>query len=186
MSGRAETMPEGVTVIKVGGSLARAPGLPDRLEILDRLTRRSPCLVVPGGGPFADTVREQAERHGLDEHAAHWMAVLAMDQYAYLLTSAIGGRLVQGPREIARALAAGLVPVLAPYRWLRREDPLPHEWRVTSDSIAAWVAGRLAADRLLLLKSGPGRCDVDPYFRTALPEGLPWDIITPDDAARTS
>ena len=40
-----------------------------------------------------------------------------------------------------RALSAGHVPVLAPSRWLREADPLPHAWTVTSDSIAAWVAG---------------------------------------------
>lgn len=186
MSETSDTLPGGVTVIKVGGSLARAPGLTDRLEILGLLTRRWPCVVVPGGGSFADAVREQADRHGLDEHAAHWMAVLAMDQYAHLLTSVLGGRLVRGPGAIATALRAGLVPVLAPYEWLRREDPLPHDWSVTSDSIAAWVAGRLAARRLVLLKSGPGRRDVDAYFGTALPEGLPWEVITPDEPAPTS
>lgn len=185
MSEAIETSTEGITVVKVGGSLARRPGLDDRLQILDRLTRRSPCVVVPGGGPFADTVREQADRHGLDEHVAHWMAVLAMDQYAHLLTNAIAGRLVQGLREIESAIAAGVVPVLAPYEWLRREDPLPHDWIVTSDSIAAWVAGRLGAARLVLLKSGPGRRGVDAYFRTALPEGLSWEVITPDEPTPT-
>lgn len=186
MSETLEALPEGITVIKVGGSLARAPGLADRLEILERVTRGSPSVIVPGGGPFVDTVRDQADRHGLDEHLAHWMAVLAMDQYAHLLTSAIGGHLARGPRRIATILDAGGVPVLAPYDWLRREDPLPHDWSVTSDSIAAWVAGRLAARRLVLLKSTPGRSGVDAYFRTALPAGLQWEVVTPDGPAPTS
>ena len=49
-------------------------------------------------------------------------------------------------------LAAGRVPVIAPYRWLREADPLPHSWDVTSDSIAAWLASALGAARLVLVK----------------------------------
>ena len=44
--------------------------------------------------------------------------------------------------------AAGRVPVLAPSAWLRAADPLPHSWDVTSDSIAAWIAGQAGALRL--------------------------------------
>src|SRR2546427_3560943 len=40
----------------------------------------------------------------------------------------------EGETEIAAALAAGRIPVLAPFRWLRTADPLPHSWDVTSDS----------------------------------------------------
>ena len=67
----------------------------------------------------------------------------------------------RGRMRSASAVADGRLAVLAPFRWLRAADPLPHGWHVTSDSIAAWVAARLAARRLVLLKSlegapGPG------------------------------
>ena len=42
-------------------------------------------LVVPGGGPMADLVREIYSRWDLSDEAAHWMAVLAMEQYAHFL-----------------------------------------------------------------------------------------------------
>jgi aspartokinase-like uncharacterized kinase len=35
-------------------------------------------------------------------------------------------------------------------------DALPESWQVTSDSIAAWVAGREGADRLVLVKAVDG------------------------------
>ncbi len=41
---------------------------------------------------------------------------------------------------------------------MRKRDPLPHSWDVTSDSIAAWIADFLALD-LLLLKSVDGIFD---------------------------
>jgi len=76
------------------------------------------------------------------------------------------------------------VPVLAPYAWLRRDDPLPHSWQVTSDSIAAWIARTIRARRLVLVKppgSTPGPGSVDSHFaqvRGALEcEFVPADAI---------
>src|SRR5438874_12170688 len=99
------------------------------------------------------------------------MAVLAMDQYAHLIAGKLPDAvIVAEAREIADALSArpvGRVPVLAPYRWLRETDPLPHSWDVTSDSIAAWVAGRVGARRLVLVKPPGLRSGVettDAYF----------------------
>ena len=83
------------------------------------------------------------------------------------------------------AWMSGRLPILAPRRFLdeddRRSDPLPHNWRVTSDTIAARVADRLGAIELVLLKSAtlPAGTDraaaarlglVDPEFpRAAAP-----------------
>jgi aspartokinase-like uncharacterized kinase len=50
------------------------------------------------------------------------------------------------------------VSILFPYRLLKTEDPLPHTWDVTSDTIAAWVAKRTGA---MFLKV----TDVDGIFK---------------------
>ena len=57
-------------------------------------------LVVPGGGPMADLVREIYSRGDLSQEAAHWMAILAMEQYAYFLADGSGAALT---REIRRS-----------------------------------------------------------------------------------
>jgi aspartokinase-like uncharacterized kinase len=187
-------MPE--AVIKVGGSLAGDPGLPRLLETLGELAAAGHrLLIVPGGGPFADAVRAACAAHDPGPTAAHWMAILAMDQYAHLLAARTpGAALVVEPAEVAGVLAAGRPAVLAPYAWLRAADPLPHGWDVTSDSIAAWIAARLGAPRLVLLKSVDGlrdeagtvlarvprralggRDEVDGYFARALePSTVCW------------
>jgi aspartokinase-like uncharacterized kinase len=106
-----------------------------------------------------------------------------MDQYAILLASRIrNAELVHGRGEIARARARGRIPVLAPYRWLREADPLPHSWDVTSDSIAAWVAAEIGARQLILIKPSTGdqHTVVDPYFERACPPSLECSIVTPD------
>ena len=57
------------------------------------------------------------------------MAILAMDQYAHVLAERIAGAtLVEEPGAVAAALGAAGVAVLAPYRWMRAADVLPHSW----------------------------------------------------------
>jgi aspartokinase-like uncharacterized kinase len=175
------------TVVKLGGGvLAHTGHFEAALTAIAAAARKSRLLVVPGGGPFADAVREVDRRLRLGNDAAHWMAVLAMDQYAHLVAARLAGSvMVSEPREIAAALGAcpkGQVPVLAPYRWLRETDPLPHTWMVTSDSIAAWVAGRVGARRLVLVKPPGAAGDelVDAHFSRALPAHV-TSVIVPAD-----
>jgi aspartokinase-like uncharacterized kinase len=168
-------------VVKIGGSLlANTTQLDATLETIARAACDARLLVVPGGGPFADTVRDIDRRIGLPDTTAHWMAVLSMDQYGHLLAWRLqDAMLIWEPSEITAAHQKGRVPVLAPSRWLREMDPLPHTWDVTSDSIAAWVAGAVAAVRLVLIKPVSGAA-VDPHFPRALPEGIQYLIVAAD------
>lgn len=174
---------QNITVIKVGGGLSWVPGALDRACLMvGSLARDWPLVVVPGGGPFADGVREFDRRMGLSPDAAHWMAILAMDQYAHVLASRIAGAvLVEEPGCIREALTTAGPVVLAPSRWMRSADVLPHTWDVTSDSIAAFVAGALSARRLILIKPDPTASQpLDHYFNTALPDGMPYLILGAD------
>ena len=127
-------------VVKVGGSLF------DRVVPLLAVFREvgRPVLIVPGGGKFADLVRRLA----VSDTTGHWMAIAGMEQFGWYIASH------DVPAVSALALPAE-VTVLLPYCALRRTDPLPHSWNVTSDTIAAWVAKELSLD-LLLLKSVDG------------------------------
>jgi 5-(aminomethyl)-3-furanmethanol phosphate kinase len=181
------------TVVKLGGGVfADAVRFNAALAAIAAAALSRRLLIVPGGGPFADAVRDVDRRLGLSDTAAHWMAVLAMDQYAHLIASRLAGAVVVAePNGVAAALDARTIPVLAPYRWLREADPLPHSWDVTSDSIAAWVAGRLGARRLVLVKpAGVQGSDetVDPYFARALPRSVTSLVVTADriDALRST
>jgi aspartokinase-like uncharacterized kinase len=168
-----------INVIKIGGGLT---AIPHALEEVCAAVARASCdhrlVIVPGGGPFADAVREFDRRVGMSPDAAHWMAILAMDQYAQVLVERIPGAvLVDEPGAIPEAVGLSRVAVLAPSRWMRSADVLPHTWEVTSDSIAAFVAGALDAARLVLLKPTEHEDGVDPYFATALPTGMPWSVM---------
>jgi aspartokinase-like uncharacterized kinase len=127
-------------IVKVGGSLYNQ--IPDIAPILIASDR--PLFIIPGGGPFADLVRQVR----VNNDAAHWMAIAAMEQYGWFISSF-------GIVTTDRIAVPLTTTILLPYRCLRLTDILPHTWDVTSDTIAAWVAGTLHLD-LLLLKSIDG------------------------------
>ncbi len=173
------------TVVKVGGGLLGKAGAFELvIEALTAFRRGRRVLVLPGGGPFADAVRQMFKRAKIGEDAAHWMAVLGMDQYAHALAARLpDAALVDGEGGIAAAVQAARLPVLAPYRWLRAADPLPHSWEVTSDSIAAWLAGQVRARRVVLIKPAPAEPAqlVDSSFLRTLPRGVEHLVVTADD-----
>ncbi len=151
-----------VTVVKLGGSLAPHAG-----EIIPALRSASrPLLIVPGGGAFADAVRQS----GADEVAAHWMACAAMDQYGWTLAA-------RGIGTTTRIARPRFPCILLPYCALRRYDPLPHSWDVTSDTIAAWVAGKLGGD-LLVLKSVDG-IETAGKLLTRIEKPVATDVVDP-------
>jgi aspartokinase-like uncharacterized kinase len=130
-------------VIKLGGSLM--PVARDLMRTLVALTDEGySFLVVPGGGPMADLVRMIYSSHKTTDEAAHWMAILAMEQYAYFLAD--GGiasltRNICHPPQVKQA-----VEVLLPYQALLEDDlGLVHTWDYTSDSVALLVAAQLKA-----------------------------------------
>lgn len=180
------------TVVKIGGRAWAAPAI--LAPIAEAVARANCLLVVPGGGLFADRVREVDREFGLSDTAAHWMAIRAMDQAAWLLADRIPRAVVVSRLESIRAaIDAERVPVLAPSECLLEADPLPHSWEVTSDSIAAWVAGEIRARRLVLVKPPGVRISgsdalpfVDPYFSRALPDDVDWCVVPADDAESLS
>jgi aspartokinase-like uncharacterized kinase len=169
-----------LAAIKVGGGLVPIPGALEVVCTAIRDAGRSvPIVVVPGGGPFADAVRAFGRTHRLSADAAHWMALLAMDQYAHALLERIeGATLVEEAGAVAAAVDPAGVAVLAPSRWMRAADVLPHTWDATSDSVAAFVAGALDVDHLVLVKPSVSNDDVvDRCFLSVLPAGLRYTLL---------
>ncbi len=147
-------MPFWDAVIKVGGSLYRSASLDQLLRRLATAARRHRLLVIPGGGPFADAVRAIWRKHHLSERCTHRMALLGMDQFGLLLCDLEPRAVaVQTLAEACRAARSGKLPVLLAARLSAASPELPASWEVTSDSVAAWVAARAGARRLILIKS---------------------------------
>jgi 5-(aminomethyl)-3-furanmethanol phosphate kinase len=150
-------------VVKLGGSLARDAQLPLWLTMLAEVGGGR-VAIVPGGAAFADTVRQAQAHWEFDDLAAHNMAVLAMGQTALML-HALEPRVMLATQDeqIRRALHAGRTAVWMPLTLLRDAPDALTSWDVTSDSLALWLAQRLHAERLVIVKS----CAVDPQHGIA-------------------
>jgi aspartokinase-like uncharacterized kinase len=151
-------------VVKLGGSLARNGQLRPWIQILagqgegdgsDPSSGTGPALaVVPGGGLFADRVREMQAFLGFDDLTAHRMAVLAMEQYGLMLAGLCPALVpVSSAAALLRAARRGDIPLWMPSRMVIERGDIPGLWEVTSDSLAAWLASYLKAKCLILVKS---------------------------------
>ncbi|ADE37117.1 amino acid kinase family protein [Methanohalophilus mahii] len=121
-------------VLKLGGSLIKQG--PELLLSLKNWVkdRKIQLLVVPGGGPFANQIRDMEETTGFDDDTAHWLAILSMEQYGIYLRE-------KTKIETTATLSSFEgVRILLPYRFLTDNDDLPHSWGVTSDTIGAKFA----------------------------------------------
>jgi aspartokinase-like uncharacterized kinase len=140
-----------LTVVKLGGSHALSPLLPAWLQPIGRAAGQ--VVLVPGGGPFADAVRMAQSEMRFDDDAAHDMALMAMAQYGRALTSLAGGFVYAETLDAVRdAVTRRQVPVWSPWPMLQGHPEIPRSWEVTSDSLAAWLASVLDAQRLVLIK----------------------------------
>jgi aspartokinase-like uncharacterized kinase len=142
-----------VWIVKIGGSLAHDARLPLWLRMLAELGGGR-VMVVPGGAAFADAVRAAQAHWQFDDLTAHNMAVLAMAQTAHLL-HALEPRLVlvEDEADIHRTLHAGQTALWMPLALLRDAPDMLTSWEVTSDSLALWLARRLNAERLVVVKA---------------------------------
>ena len=151
-------------VVKVGGSLAADAAVLRALCLeLGKAGERWRLLLVPGGGEFADVVRTVDSRFGLSKGVVHRMAVLGMDQYGLLLSELVPRCRVAFSLGVIDCLSGGgRVVVLLPSRLVFRARSLVASWDVTSDSVAAYVGGRLGVSRLVLVTDVDGVFTGDP------------------------
>ncbi len=140
-------------VVKIGGSLAYSELLPAWLDTLACYGGGN-TIVVPGGGAFAEQVRDVHTHWGFDDRVAHRMAIMAMEQYGLMLLGLRPDLVpVATTEEIYRAWERSSVPVWLPRQMLLSASDVPASWDVTSDSLSAWLAYKLGAQRLVLVKA---------------------------------
>lgn len=144
-------------VLKLGGSLAQSGQLQSIIALTTRAQR--PVIIVPGGGPFADSVRALQPNLGFDDPTAHALALLGMDQMGLYIASLDPALTTcQTLQQFSHALQAGKIPVWLPYALQHNDATLPTDWTVTSDTLAARLAERISGASLALVKS----CSVPP------------------------
>lgn len=142
-----------IWVVKIGGSLL---GSAELKQWLDAIVQYSDgrVVIVPGGSVFAEAVREAQMLSEADDATAHHLALLAMDQFGLLLAS-MNDALVtaRNELEIAERAWQHRAIVWLPSEMVLAEESIAQNWQVTSDSLSAWLASKLNADHLVIVKS---------------------------------
>ncbi|MEM3437511.1 MAG: hypothetical protein QXP55_03105 [Nitrososphaerales archaeon] len=153
-----------VSIVKIGGSLAEdSISLFHLCNEINVLSKKYPIIIVPGGGKFADTVRYLYDKFKLSDEIAHKMAILAMDQYGLLLKDMMKEAILTYSLKNALKTSKRRIPsIILPSRIIFSLNPLESSWRVTSDSISAFIASLLKAENLILVKDVDGIFTTDP------------------------
>ena len=151
-------------VIKVGGSLSKSP---EKLKLLaqtlSEIAQKYEIVIVPGGGEFADVVRDFNRIFHLSDQVAHKMAILGMDQFGLFLSDITPkSRTISKFDEVPECSASKSVPIFLPSKLIFEKDPLENSWDVTSDSIAAYIAAQLNASKIILATDVDGIFSQDP------------------------
>ncbi len=149
-----------IRVLKLGGSLIEECRAIIRCLCDYAAENNLTLLIIPGGGPFAMTVRNLAGR--VSDETAHWMAVLAMHQYGLFIadtTASLNNNI--SLIESLDDLPDEGVSILLPYKILRADDCLPHSWDVTSDTIAAFITHKLGDKGFIKLTDVDGILDAE-------------------------
>jgi aspartokinase-like uncharacterized kinase len=177
-------------VIKVGGSLLHLKALVSELQqLLDGLEQHEVVLLT-GGGPAVKALRKLST---LSEEAAHWHCIKLMGDLTRSISETFPNSVaVTSWQEAEAAWQADRYPWFVVEPFLRADDKtkdhLPHNWDVSSDSIAAHLATRYQADLLLikacelpkrkiLTKSLVERGIVDAYFPKAVKKLKRWKLV---------
>lgn len=146
-------------VIKLDGALLSDPVAPDGLKYwLSMLATfgGGRVTVVAGAGAFSNPVRQAQHHWGLNDLAVHNMTVLAMAQGAEMLHALEPRlRLARQEGEIRRTLHSGACAVWQPYGALRdAPDLLTSAGFDNTDYLALWLAHRLNAERVVVVRTG--------------------------------
>jgi len=141
-------------VIKLGGSLmSDMQTLTACLNTIKHY-EQDHIVIVPGGGMFADQVRKSQQQWGFDDKTAHHMALLAMQQMALLLASISKSfKVAETVVSIQQAWLQTSVVIWSPCIKQLDAAGIQANWEVSSDSLAAWLAGQLKVSALVLVKS---------------------------------
>lgn len=170
-----------LAVIKIGGSLCGSPRLDRILEMLVGI-QHTQLVIVAGGGLFADAVRQVQALMPFDDGLAHRLALDAMAHLGEVLATRHKRlTLAASVEAIAAAHRRGEIPIWHPAELRSGHPDIAESWQVTSDSLALWLAARLGAELLVLVKSVDAIGEVTP---AALSEAGIVDAAFPTYASR--
>jgi aspartokinase-like uncharacterized kinase len=111
-------------------------------------------VILSGGGNLADFVRFSDKILEIGPDLSHWMAILAMDINGELISQLFKLDIITDIQEIKQL--DRIISVFLPFSFLKKKDELPHNWEVTSDSIALYLSREMEFNECYLIKEVDG------------------------------
>jgi len=151
-------------LVKIGGSLIPRYIIPLHKE-LEKISKSCSCGVIlfPGGGEFADLIREYRKELSLAAETTHKMALASLDQNAYLMADLCKCAIVNTVSKLKSPISHPVI--FAPYRFLAGRLPFAgYNLNIdifSSDSSAFYIAYLLNA-KLVIATDVDGVYKKDP------------------------
>lgn len=151
-------------VFKIGGRiLEKQLNINSTISQLNQLYRDKTLekiLLIPGGGSYANFIRYLDKTLDLGDDLSHWMAIHSMNYNGKLLGKKFSElTCVETLKKLNNSKS--IFAIFLPYETLRREDELPHNWDVTSDSITLYIAYKLGLQECFLIKDVDGIVNIE-------------------------
>ncbi len=151
-------------IFKIGGKiLENSNNIKSTFSQLTQLFEKEilqKIIVIPGGGTLANFVRSLDDILEIGDDLAHWIAIYSMNYNGIILNRKYPN--LESIDELKTFQdAKQMFCIFLPYSFLREDDTLPHNWDVTSDSIALYVANKLKLSQCFLIKNINGIFNID-------------------------
>lgn len=144
-------------IIKIGGSIEESKNFHKLCNYIRSLSKRHIVIIIPGGWRFADCVRYLDDKYRLSNKTSHKMAVISMNQYGIFLSDLIKLPVTDDINKLSEKSV-----IFLPSKYILSDDSLKNSWDVTSDSITAYIAGKIGIKKIILVKDVDGIYTSDP------------------------
>ena len=155
-------MTRNIAIFKIGGRiLDNSKDLTTTVAQLTQLYEDQiikKIILIPGGGTISNFIRELYNEFQINDELAHWMAIYSMNYNGIILNKKFPHlNLFDNLDQLKKKKS--FIVVFLPYEYIKSNDALPHNWNVTSDSIALYIAYKLGVKECFLIKNVDGILD---------------------------
>ncbi|MCK4280599.1 MAG: hypothetical protein KAX10_00665 [Candidatus Lokiarchaeota archaeon] len=158
-------MIDNVLLFKIGGKIIdNKTDLDNTISQLRAIKEIKPSIksiiLIAGGGSNVDEIRKSYKRGEINDEVAHWQAIKIMDLNAIKIQDLNKDfTLTDSFIELTRLVSSsGQFKIInfPTFKYLKRNDELPHNWKTTSDSISYFIASKLNLLKCFLIKDLDG------------------------------
>ncbi|MBW9221192.1 hypothetical protein KKP91_03205 [Methanothermococcus sp. SCGC AD-155-M21] len=147
-----------INIVKIGGSLTHFSE-PLLNELKSFSNAKNKIIIIPGGGKFANVVRELDSNIKMRNRASHRLALLSMDMMGIYFSELSDIETVNTLYDAKEILKKKDIVILLPSKIVLSTDELPNSWEVTSDSVAAYISKLLKLNKLIIVTDVDGIYD---------------------------